>query len=240
MRGVGLVDRFSLLQLERDDGTRTFLAHETATSRPVQVHLFPHTDPRNAKLLAALARAPKFVQQQILDRGYHEGIPYVVTLPLGHQMSLREWMAAVDRISAFSVSLEKQFAGLFEGRMEEAPRQSPGNTRGQWKVVVPRTMQGPAAAAKSAGAGSCAILESVELSPAKPLFFLPATEPPAVETVASQSLSHPRLRSYWHAAARPGSTLQLVGKRFLAMVLGVGAALVFLGLIAALWAFRAH
>ena len=114
-----LADRFALRELERDDGIRTFLARETAAGRDVQVHLFPHTDPRNAGLLGRLARSPDFVQRQILDRGYHEGIPYIVTLPLAHRMSFREWMTAMDRISASSASLEKQFAGLFERRSEE-------------------------------------------------------------------------------------------------------------------------
>jgi hypothetical protein len=133
---VRLADRFALRELERDDGIRTFLARETAAGRDVQVHLFPHTDPRNAGLLGRLARSPDFVQRQILDRGYHEGIPYIVTLPLAHRMSFREWMTAMDRISASSASLEKQFAGLFERRSEEP---LPGR-RGQWRVPVPRTM----------------------------------------------------------------------------------------------------
>jgi hypothetical protein len=130
------MDRFALLELERDDGIRTFLARETAVGRDVQVHLFPHTDPRNAGLLGRLARSPDFVQRQILDRGYNEGIPYVVTLPLAHRMSFREWMTAMDRISASSASLDKQFAGLFERRSEEPL----GGRRGQWRVPVPKTV----------------------------------------------------------------------------------------------------
>jgi hypothetical protein len=284
IKWVGLPNRFALLELERDDGIRTFLAREIATGQPVQVHLLPHTDPGNAGLLGRLARSPDFIQRQILDRGYHEGIPYVVTLPLAHQMTFREWMTALDRISASSASLEKQFAGLFEGRSEEP---LPGR-RGQWKVVVPKTVvpitvvpitrdqtgtagtitlgaapvgptevlrtdagsgrrdravaeypRLPLMTREQPGGGSStriAGLASLDDPVPSGLRLLDATAgfPPAMRAIEAQPVPPPQTASSW----RSSPSLKSVARRVLAVVFGVAAALVLLGIAAAFFAFR--
>jgi hypothetical protein len=93
---VGIFDRFELLELLRDDGIRTFRARETATGKPVQVHLFPLATAQNVASLARLDHLPERSRRNILDRGEQAGVPYVVTRPLGDRPNFREWLAAQE------------------------------------------------------------------------------------------------------------------------------------------------
>ena len=51
---MSLYERYELLDLNRDDGVKTFEAREIATGRPVKVHLFVRP---SAPLQAALLKA---------------------------------------------------------------------------------------------------------------------------------------------------------------------------------------
>ena len=90
---MGLDDRFELLDLDRDEGVRSYTAREIATGLPVKVHLFgkPKT-PLQAALLEAIDRLPEAEKSRILDRGEHEGKPYLVTDRLAPYAGLTEWV----------------------------------------------------------------------------------------------------------------------------------------------------
>src|SRR5437016_7001058 len=90
---VGFYDRFELLELVRDDGVKTFKAREVATGRAVEAHLFvnPYA-PLSIALLARIDHLPPPDSDRILDRGRHEGTPYIVTEPLEGFPGFREWV----------------------------------------------------------------------------------------------------------------------------------------------------
>ncbi|HSR05540.1 MAG TPA: hypothetical protein VLM42_00195, partial [Bryobacteraceae bacterium] len=77
---MSLYERYELLDLNRDDGVKTFEAREIATGRPVKVHLFVRPGaPLQAALLKAIDHLSEPDLQRIVERGKHEGTPYVVT-----------------------------------------------------------------------------------------------------------------------------------------------------------------
>lgn len=89
----GLYDRFELLDLDRDEGVQSYTAREITTGLPVKVHLFRKPkSPLQAALLEALDRLPESEQSRILDRGEHDGKPYLVTDRLLPYTGLTEWV----------------------------------------------------------------------------------------------------------------------------------------------------
>jgi len=67
---VSLYERFELLDLDRDDGVKTFEGREISTGRPVKVHLFVHADaPIQVALLKAINRLPDSERSRIIERG---------------------------------------------------------------------------------------------------------------------------------------------------------------------------
>jgi len=94
---VSLYERYELLDLNRDDGVKTFEAREIATGRPVKVHLFVRpTAPLQTALLKAIDHLSETDRQRIVERGKHEGTPYVVTDRLADYPGLSEWVQAVS------------------------------------------------------------------------------------------------------------------------------------------------
>lgn len=92
---MSLYERYELLDLNRDIGVKTFEAREIATGRPVKVHLFVHPSaPLQAALLKAIDKLPDDQLQRIVERGKHEGTPYVVTDRLADYPGLSEWVQA--------------------------------------------------------------------------------------------------------------------------------------------------
>lgn len=92
---MSLYERYELLDLNRDIGVKTFEAREIATGRPVKVHLFVQPSaPLQAALLKAIDKLPDDARQRILERGKHEGTPYVVTDRLADYPGLSEWAQA--------------------------------------------------------------------------------------------------------------------------------------------------
>ena len=121
---VSLYDRFELLGLDRDDGVKTFEAREIATGRPVKVHLFVQAGaPLQAALLKAVEHLPDEERQRIIDRGKHEGTPYLVTDRLPDYPGLSEWVQAASR--------------------QAKPKKAALETAGAWKL--PQTPAPPAA-----------------------------------------------------------------------------------------------
>ena len=73
---MSLYERYELLDLNRDDGVKTFEAREIATGRPVKVHLFVRPSaPLQAALLKAIDHLSEEDLQRIVERGKHEGTP---------------------------------------------------------------------------------------------------------------------------------------------------------------------
>jgi hypothetical protein len=94
---VSLYERYELLDINRDDGVKTFEAREIATGRPVKVHLFVRpAAPLQAALLKAIDHLSEDDRQRILERGKHEGTPYVVTDRLVDYPGLSEWVQAAS------------------------------------------------------------------------------------------------------------------------------------------------
>lgn len=97
---MSLYERYELLDLNRDDGVKTFEAREIATGRPVKVHLFVRPSaPLQAALLKAIDRLSEPDLQRIIERGKHEGTPYVVTDRLPDFPGLSEWVQAASHHS---------------------------------------------------------------------------------------------------------------------------------------------
>ncbi len=97
---MSLYERYELLDLNRDDGVKTFEAREIATGRPVKVHLFVRPSaPLQAALLKALDHLAEPDLQRIVERGKHEGTPYVVTDRLPDYPGLSEWVQAASHQS---------------------------------------------------------------------------------------------------------------------------------------------
>ncbi len=97
---MSLYERYELLDLNRDDGVKTFEAREIATGRPVKVHLFVRPSaPLQAALLKAIDHLSEPDLQRILERGKHEGTPYVVTDRLPDYPGLSEWVQAASHQS---------------------------------------------------------------------------------------------------------------------------------------------
>ena len=96
---MSLYERYELLDLNRDDGVKTFDAREIATGRPLKVHLFAHPfAPLQIALLKAIAQLPEAERERIVERGKHEGTPYIVTDQLADHAGLSEWVqAAIHR-----------------------------------------------------------------------------------------------------------------------------------------------
>ncbi len=97
---MSLYERYELLDLNRDDGVKTFEAREIATGRPVKVHLFVRpAAPLQAALLKAIDHLSEADRQRIVERGKHEGTPYVVTDRLPDYPGLSEWVQAASHQS---------------------------------------------------------------------------------------------------------------------------------------------
>ena len=97
---MSLYERYELLDLNRDDGVKTFEAREIATGRPVKVHLFVRPGaPLQAALLKAIDHLSETDRQRIVERGKHEGTPYVVTDRLPDYPGLSEWVQAASHNS---------------------------------------------------------------------------------------------------------------------------------------------
>ena len=97
---MSLYERYELLDLNRDDGVKTFEAREIATGRPVKVHLFVRPGaPLQAALLKAIDHLAEPDLQRIIERGKHEGTPYVVTDRLPDYPGLSEWVQAASHHS---------------------------------------------------------------------------------------------------------------------------------------------
>ncbi len=97
---MSLYERYELLDLNRDDGVKTFEAREIATGRPVKVHLFVRpAAPLQAALLKAIDQLSEIDRQRIVERGKHEGTPYVVTDRLVDYPGLSEWVQAASHLN---------------------------------------------------------------------------------------------------------------------------------------------
>src|ERR1017187_8274718 len=89
-------DRYELLALRGGDDREIALpGREISSGRDVLVHLLSAGyTPENQELLAIIDRLTAEPRRRVLDKGDHEGIPYVVTEVLPPNLKLREWLAA--------------------------------------------------------------------------------------------------------------------------------------------------
>lgn len=116
--------RFDLLDLVRDDGVKSFRAIETATGRPLLVHFFVNADaPLTIALLGKVDRLPLQEFGRIVDRGEHQGVPYLVTDRLPDYPGLREWLEAMGSSATAEIN--------------------PLNTAGAWKAMGVPTAASP-------------------------------------------------------------------------------------------------
>src|SRR5271166_3917459 len=88
-------EKYELLALRGGDHEIALPGREISSGRDVLVHLLAAGyTPENLELLAAIDKLPAEHQRRVLDKGDHEGIPYVVTEVLPGTLKLREWLAA--------------------------------------------------------------------------------------------------------------------------------------------------
>jgi len=88
-------EKYELLALRGGDQEIALPGREISSGRDVLVHLLAAGyTPENVEILAALDKLPAGLERCVLDKGDHEGIPYVVTEVLPETVKLREWLAA--------------------------------------------------------------------------------------------------------------------------------------------------
>ncbi|MGD0360692.1 MAG: hypothetical protein ABSC93_07455 [Bryobacteraceae bacterium] len=88
-------DRFELLALRGGDREIALPGREISSGRDVLVHLLSAGySPENRELLAIIDGLSPEHRRRVLEKGDHEGIPYVVTETLPANVTLREWLSA--------------------------------------------------------------------------------------------------------------------------------------------------
>ena len=103
---MGLLSKYQLLQMLRDGETRSYLAEETASRRPVFVHqifgeLRPPNEPDLPSLVFAFLRsAPPEESRHFLDMGRDEFRVCIVTANEPQCLDLRLWLQSVARPDA--------------------------------------------------------------------------------------------------------------------------------------------
>jgi len=93
-------DKYELLALRGGDNEIALPGREISSGRPVLLHLLAGGyAPENQELLRALGNLSSEQRGHVLDSGDHDGIPYVVTDTLPDNLSVRSWVAAIERIA---------------------------------------------------------------------------------------------------------------------------------------------
>jgi hypothetical protein len=182
-KNVSLYERFELLDLDRDDGVKTFAAREISTGRPVKVHLFVRADaPIQVALLKAIDRLPDAERPRIIERGKHDGTPYVVTDRLADYPGLSEWVQATGHAAK--------------------PKKPALEIAGAWKLPAQPVAPPPAASPKP-GAPSSLNQQFAELFPTAERPILPPetvlqppppapkAPPPAAPVLANEPTHQP-------------------------------------------------
>jgi len=87
-------DKYELLALRGGDEEIALPGREISSGRDVLVHLLSagYTI-ENRVLLRAIDKLPEEYRQKVLDKGDHDGIPYVITEVLPAKVKLRDWIA---------------------------------------------------------------------------------------------------------------------------------------------------
>lgn len=137
---MSLYERYELLDLNRDDGVKTFEAREIATGRPVKVHLFVRPSaPLQAALLKAIEHLSESDRERIVERGKHEGTPYVVTDRLADYPGLSEWVqAASHKNKSKAAKPVLETAGAWKVQPDPAPAPSAPQTPPPAPAALPK------------------------------------------------------------------------------------------------------
>ncbi len=181
-------DRFELLALRGGDREIALPGREISSGRDVLVHLLSSGySPENRELLAIIDGLSPEHRRRVLEKGDHEGIPYVVTETLPANVTLREWLSAAKAATPL-------------------PRQTKRPSRsGEWQIppekeAPPKTV--PASAPPAAQPGEFTRLFQAVKEPA-PSGGLPKTpdeEPTATLTLPTLAHEAPAAPA---APARP-------------------------------------
>jgi len=164
IKDVSLYERYELLDLNRDDGVKTFEAREIATGRPVKVHLFVRaTAPLQAALLKAIEHLEESDRQRIIERGKHEGTPYLVTDRLADYAGLSEWVQAASHRSKSHAAKAVKPALETAGAWKVSPVPAAAETTAKAPATVPAPTPLPAPAAATRPDGSALNQQFVEL-----------------------------------------------------------------------------
>jgi hypothetical protein len=263
---LALYERYELLELRRDDGIQTFHARDIETARPVQFHLVAKDESgENVALLARLEYLPEAERRRVIERGEYQGMPYVITDRLAGYPGFREWLMVKTEPPERNAKLDEQFHQLFDSPAVESAQpvaaattwldpseldrqflelfDSPGREDEQTVVL---TMKGPAAeAASSPAAGWSTRPTAGPTSSSTPVSTTLSTTRPVVGLGSEvdrerAALSENEGDSEIEEAGEPESrgVFSLAAKSLFAVVLGIVAAIVILGLLVAAVAFR--
>jgi hypothetical protein len=172
-----LYERYELLELRRDDGIQTFHARETATARPVQIHMFPAGDsPENSALLSRLDHLPDAEWRRVIERGDYQGRNYVVTDRLAGYPGFREWLTLKTNPASRNTALDTQFHQLFDPNAETAaltvsPSASPLSRISSTKAPLagPAILPGPAVVPPADAENSSGIGAALPATPSRKL-----------------------------------------------------------------------
>ncbi len=94
---MNIEKQFQVLGLLRDDGIRTFRAKEIASGRDLQVHIFHSDAPGNRALFEQLRALPLSTRHELLELGFEDKAPYIVTDPLPRETDARAWFGRLLR-----------------------------------------------------------------------------------------------------------------------------------------------
>ncbi|HVN06481.1 MAG TPA: hypothetical protein VMT86_18810 [Bryobacteraceae bacterium] len=166
-------DNYELLALRGGDEEIALPGREISSGRDVLVHLLSagYTI-ENRVLLRAIDKLPPAYQQKVLDKGDHEGIPYVVTEVLPPKVKLRDWIA--------------------EAKAAAPPRQVPDSPikSGVWKVTAnpgtPAASVSPEKSPQPEAGEFTRLFQSVKEQP-------PVTRPISPEDTPTAAIALPNL-----------------------------------------------
>jgi len=139
-------DKYELLALRGGDEEIALPGREISSGRDVLVHLLSagYTI-ENRVLLRAIDKLPEEYRQKVLDKGDHDGIPYVITEVLPAKVKLRDWIAEAKAAPAQKLPDSPIKSGVWKVAPVPAPEKSPQPEVGEFTRLF-QSVQAPPAA----------------------------------------------------------------------------------------------
>lgn len=137
-------DKYELLALRGGDEEIALPGREISSGRDVLVHLLSagYTI-ENRVLLRAIDKLPEEYRQKVLDKGDHDGIPYVITEVLPAKVKLRDWIAEAKAAPAQKLPDSPIKSGVWKVAPVPAPEKSPQPEVGEFTRLFQSVKEPP-------------------------------------------------------------------------------------------------